>query len=56
MTNTRRFTHWFRRMVQGGLSLSLVLIGMVAFSTVASAHNDTIVGVASCSSPLDSGF
>jgi hypothetical protein len=56
MTSTRRFTHWFRRMVQGGLALSLVLIGMVAFSTVASAHNDTVVGVASCSSPLGSGY
>ena len=55
MTNTSRLTHWFRRTVQAGLALSLVLIGMVAFSTVASAHNDTIVGVASCSSPLGSG-
>jgi hypothetical protein len=54
-TNTKRFTHWVRRLVQGGLALSLVLIGMVAFSTVASAHNDLVVGVASCSSPLGSG-
>jgi hypothetical protein len=56
MTNTKRFTHWFRRMAQGALALSLVLIGIVAFSTVASAHDDLIVGVASCSSPLGSGY
>jgi uncharacterized repeat protein (TIGR01451 family) len=43
-------------MVQGGLALSLVLLGLVAFSTVASAHDDTVVGVASCSSPLGSGY
>jgi hypothetical protein len=55
MTNTKRFTHLFRRLVQGGLALSLILFGMVAFSTVASAHNDLVVGVASCSSPLGSG-
>jgi len=56
MTNTKHFTHWFGRMIQGALALSLVLIGMVAFSTVASAHDDLIVGVASCSSPLGSGY
>jgi len=56
MTSTKRFTHWFRRMAQGALALSLVLIGIVAFSTVASAHDDLIVGVASCSSPLGSGY
>jgi hypothetical protein len=43
-------------MAQGGLALSLVLIGIVAFSSVASAHNDAVVGVASCSSPLGSGY
>ena len=52
---TNRFTHRFRRMAQGGLALSVVLIGVVAFSTAASAHSDVIVGVASCSSPLGSG-
>jgi uncharacterized repeat protein (TIGR01451 family) len=56
MTNTNRFTHWFRRMAQGGLALSLVLIGVVAFSSVASAHDNLTVGVASCSSPLGSGY
>jgi uncharacterized repeat protein (TIGR01451 family) len=56
MTNTKRFTRWFRRIAQGALALSLILIGMVAFSTVASAHDDLIVGVASCSSPLGSGY
>ena len=52
---TNCFTHRFRRMAQGGLALSLVLIGVVAFSTAASAHGDLVVGVASCSSPLGSG-
>jgi uncharacterized repeat protein (TIGR01451 family) len=56
MTNTTRFAHWLRRIAQGGLALSLVLIGLVTFSTVASAHDDLIVGVASCSSPLGSGY
>jgi len=56
MTNARRFRHGFGRLAQGGLALSLVLLGLVAFSTVASAHNDTVVGVASCSSPLGSGY
>ena len=56
MSTTNRFTHRFRRMAQGVLALSLVLGGIVAFSTVASAHNDTVVGVASCASPLGSGY
>jgi uncharacterized repeat protein (TIGR01451 family) len=56
MSTTNRFTHRFRRMAQGVLALSLVLVGIVAFSTVASAHNDTVVGVASCASPLGSGY
>ena len=56
MTSTTGGSHWFRRIVQGGIALSLVLIGMVAFSTAASAHDDLIVGVASCSSPLGSGY
>jgi uncharacterized repeat protein (TIGR01451 family) len=43
-------------MVQGALALSLVLLGLVAFTTVASAHDDTVVGVASCASPLGSGY
>jgi uncharacterized repeat protein (TIGR01451 family) len=55
MISTARLTHGLHRMAQGGLALSLVLIGVVAFSTVASAHDDLIVGVASCSSPLGSG-
>ena len=56
MMNAKRFTLWFRRLAQGALALSLVLIGLVAFSTLASAHDDQIVGVASCSSPLGSGY
>jgi uncharacterized repeat protein (TIGR01451 family) len=56
MSTTKRFTHRFRRMVQGAVALSLVLIGMVAFSTVASAHDNLVVGVASCSSPIGSGY
>jgi uncharacterized repeat protein (TIGR01451 family) len=56
MTNTKRFRHWFRRIVQGGIALSVVLLGLVAFTTVASAHDDLIVGVASCASPLGSGY
>jgi uncharacterized repeat protein (TIGR01451 family) len=53
---TIRFTHRFRRMAQGGLAVSLVLIGVVGFSKVASAHDDAIVGVASCSSPIGTGY
>jgi uncharacterized repeat protein (TIGR01451 family) len=56
MTNTRRFTNGFGRLAQVGLALSLVLLGLVAFTTAASAHDDTIVGVASCASPLGSGY
>jgi uncharacterized repeat protein (TIGR01451 family) len=56
MTNAERTTTWLRRMIQAGLASSLVLIGMVAFSTVASAHDNAIVGVASCASPLGSGY
>jgi uncharacterized repeat protein (TIGR01451 family) len=56
MITTKRFTHWLRRLVQGGVALLLTVVGMVAFSTVASAHNDVVVGVASCSSPLGSGY
>jgi uncharacterized repeat protein (TIGR01451 family) len=56
MTNARRFTSGFGRVAQVGLALSLVLLGLVAFSAVASAHDDTVVGVASCSSPLGSGY
>jgi uncharacterized repeat protein (TIGR01451 family) len=56
MRNTRRFAHVFGRLAQVGLAASLVLLGLVAFTTVASAHNDTIVGVSSCSSPLGSGY
>lgn len=56
MSTTNRSTRGFRRMAQGGLALSLVLVGLVAFSTVASAHNNAIVGVASCSSPLGTGY
>ena len=55
MRNGRRFAHWFSRLAQVGLAASLVLLGLVVFTTVASAHNDTIVGVSSCSSPLGSG-
>jgi uncharacterized repeat protein (TIGR01451 family) len=53
---TRRFTHRFRRLAQGGLALSVVLIGLVAFSPAASAHDDLIVGVASCTSPPGAGY
>jgi uncharacterized repeat protein (TIGR01451 family) len=56
MTSTKRFTRRLRRTAQGALALSLVLIGLVAFSAAASAHDDIIVGVASCSSPLGSGY
>ena len=56
MISTTRLRHWFRRLALGGLALSLVLIGLVAFSAVASAHDDSIVGVASCASPLGSGY
>jgi uncharacterized repeat protein (TIGR01451 family) len=56
MKNIRRFAHGFGRFAQAGLAASLVLLGLVAFTTVASAHNDTIVGVSSCSSPLGSGY
>jgi hypothetical protein len=56
MTIPKHFTHLFRRLVQGGLALSLTLIGMVAFSAVASAHQNLEAGVASCSSPLGSGY
>ena len=56
MRNTRRFAHGLGRLAQVGLAASLVLLGLVAFTTVASAHNDTIVGVASCASPLGSGY
>jgi uncharacterized repeat protein (TIGR01451 family) len=56
MTNTKRATTWRRRMMQAALAASLVLIGMVAFGTVASAHDNVIVGVASCASPLGSGY
>jgi uncharacterized repeat protein (TIGR01451 family) len=56
MTNTKRATTWLRRMIQAGLASALVLIGMVAFSTVASAHDNAIIGVASCASPLGSGY
>ncbi len=56
MSHAKRATPWLRRGIQTGLASALVLIGMVAFSTVASAHNNTIVGVASCASPLGSGY
>jgi hypothetical protein len=56
MTHTKRATPWLRRAMQAGLASALVLIGLVAVSTVASAHDDTIVGVASCASPLGSGY
>ena len=56
MTQAKRATPWLRRMIQAGLASALVLIGIVAFSTVASAHDNTIVGVASCASPLSSGY
>jgi uncharacterized repeat protein (TIGR01451 family) len=55
-TTARHFTHRFRRMAQGGLVVSLVLIGVLGFSKVASAHDDLIVGVASCSIPLGTGY
>ncbi len=56
MTTATHLTHRFRRMTQGGLVVSLVLIGVLGFSKVASAHDDLIVGVASCSIPLGSGY
>ncbi len=56
MTTTERTTTWLRRSIQAGLASVLVLMGMVAFSTVASAHDNAIVGVASCASPLGSGY
>ena len=56
MRNSRRFAHGVGRLAQVGLAASLVLLGLVAFTTVASAHNDTIVGVSSCSIPLGSGY
>ena len=56
MRNSRRFAHGFGRLAQVGLAASLVLLGLVAFTTVASAHNNTIVGVSSCASPLGTGY
>jgi len=56
MTTTKHFTHRFFRLAQGGLAVSLVLIGVVGFGKVASAHDDAIVGVASCSSPLGTSY
>jgi len=56
MTTTKHFTHRFLRLAQGGLAASLVLIGVVGFGNVASAHDDAIVGVASCSNPIGTGY
>ena len=56
MTTATHLTHRFRRMAQGGLVVSLVLIGVLGFSKVASAHDDLIVGIASCSTPLGTGY
>jgi uncharacterized repeat protein (TIGR01451 family) len=56
MRNSRRFAHGLGRLAQVGLAASLVLLGLVAFTTVASAHNNTIVGVSSCASPLGTGY
>ena len=56
MTTSTHFNHRYRRMAQGVLAISLVLIGVLGFSKVASAHDDAIVGVASCSSPLGTGY
>jgi uncharacterized repeat protein (TIGR01451 family) len=56
MTSARRATPWLRRVIHAGFASALVLIGTVAFSTVASAHDNAIVGAASCASPLGSGF
>jgi len=56
MTTTGRATPWLRRIIHAAIASALVLIGTVAFSTVASAHDNAIVGVASCASPLGSGF
>src|ERR1700677_3901922 len=56
MRNSRRVAHRGGRRAQVGLAASLVLLGLVAFTTVASAHNNTIVGVSSCASPLGTGY
>jgi len=56
MTGTSHFTHGLHRIAQRGLALTLVLIGVVGFSKAASAHDDLIVGVASCSSPLGTSY
>jgi uncharacterized repeat protein (TIGR01451 family) len=56
MDNEMTNISWLRRLAQGALALSLVLIGIVAFSAAASAHDDVIAGAASCSSPLGTGY
>jgi hypothetical protein len=47
---------WLRRTLQGTMAAAIAMVGLVAFSAPAFAHNDAISGVASCASPLGSGY
>jgi hypothetical protein len=48
--------HWKRRTAQAALALTVVGGGLVAFGTAAWAHANIVTGVASCASPLGSGY
>jgi hypothetical protein len=48
--------HWKRRTAQAALALTVVSGGLVAFGSTAWAHANIVSGVASCASPLGTGY